>query len=81
MSQGCRTTAEPDLQNALQKIRSLQPKALNEIRKGGYIFARRPAMTPPANDEERWEDLAFWLYSYLCEADNIARHALNDKEA
>jgi len=66
-----RTEDEILLLEALGKIEALQPCALVYIRENGYIFDGD--LKDPRNEIERWQKLAFSLYSDLCEASNIAR--------
>ena len=63
---------------ALQKIEALQPAALAGMREHGYVFDRRPSSEPPVTEADRWQDLAFWLYTDLCEANSICRRALKE---
>lgn len=55
---------------ALQHVAQLQPDALAMIERNGFVFA--DIGREPGN----WQHLAFSLYTDLCEADHIARSAL-----
>ena len=69
---------------ALKRIQSLQPQILGVIRKYGYKFTRFPRNTdeqPPQTDGEKWECMAFAIYTSLCESEVLSRSALSDLEA
>jgi len=70
---------ESELVAALQKIQALQPAAVERFRKGNYVFDKRPAKEPPVTEADRWQDLAFWLYTDLCEANLICRQVQEDE--
>jgi hypothetical protein len=62
----------------LEAIRDLQIDALALIRQQRFVFKRFPRSEPPASECERWEWLAFWLYSSLCEGHGAATICLNE---
>lgn len=63
---------------ALEKIKTQQPKVLAYIALNGFKFAT-PLQKPDneRTEAERWEKLAFSIYSDLCEVDTIASFALD----
>lgn len=66
---------------ALQEIRGIQPESLEIIRTNGFVFASNIAKPLEELTEiERWEKLAFSLYTDLCKAEWIARSALDSKQ-
>lgn len=53
------------------------------LRDNGYVFERFPrnlVEEPPTSDGERWEAMAFSLYSRLAEVSSHAIHALNEAD-
>jgi len=58
------------LRAALLAITQIQPEALSIIRKNGFVF--EDIGVQPGN----WQQIAFSMYSRLCEADQIARNAI-----
>ncbi len=61
------------LLETLERIAALQPAALADLRGKGIVFD-----SSPAQDAQGWKNAAFWLYSYLCEADSFSRAAIRD---
>jgi len=62
---------------ALQAIAEIQPRTLQTLREAGVVFDRAPL--PPTGDAASvWQNIAFWIYTALCEADAIARGMLNE---
>jgi hypothetical protein len=62
----------------LQELLTFQPKAIALIRKRDMVFDRAP-LYKPTNAAEEWQDLAFWLYTYICEMDSLCRNAEEDE--
>lgn len=64
-------------EEALRQIAGIQPFVVEYIRREGFIFYT-PLDKPDAerNDAERWEKLAFSIYTDLCEVEQIARRVL-----
>lgn len=58
----------------LQELLAFQPKAVAMIREKNMAFDKAP-LCKPTNEAERWQDLAFWLYTYICEIDSLCRNA------
>jgi hypothetical protein len=69
---------ESALEAALQEIRAIQPAAMEMLRKGNYVFDRSP-VKPPVTEADRWQELAFCLYTDLCQANLICRQALEEE--
>jgi hypothetical protein len=57
----------------LQELLTFQPKAIAMIRKRDMVFDKAP-FHKPTNAAEEWQDLAFWLYTYICEMDSLCRN-------
>lgn len=58
-----------------KELRSIQPRVMRILRRHKFVFNRFPRdlkKSPPKGDAERWECLAFTLYSEICRADSIA---------
>ncbi len=67
----------PALVEALKRISEWQPAVLETLRANGIVF--RTALDKPDDertDAERWEKVAFSIYTDLCEVDTQARAAL-----
>lgn len=65
------------LTDALERIAEQQPDVLRMFEESGIVFATPFTKTvAERTDAERWEGLAFTVYSRLCEVDCIARAAL-----
>ncbi len=66
---------------ALECIAAQQPTTLAMIQRNGFVFAT-PLGKPDAErtDAERWEKLAFSIYTDLCIVDSVARAALDEAE-
>lgn len=62
----------------LQELLTFQPKAIAMIRKRDMVFDRAP-FHKPTNAAEEWQDLAFWLYTYICEMDSLCRNVEEDE--
>jgi hypothetical protein len=62
----------------LQKLLTFQPKAIALIRERDMVFDRAP-FHKPTNAAEEWQDLAFWLYTYICEMDSLCRNVAEDE--
>jgi hypothetical protein len=56
---------------ALNQIANQQPATLARLEREGVVFDKAPRL--PADD---WQQIAFWIYTDLCEVDTIARQAL-----
>lgn len=67
-----------DVKLALSHILDFQPKAIAEIRKRDLVFDKAP-FGPNETEADHWQHLAFWLYTFICEADQIARMALDEE--
>jgi len=70
---------ESDLVAALQQIQALQPAVVERLREGNYVFNRSP-IKPPITEADRWQELGFWLYTDLCQANLICRQVLEEAE-
>ena len=66
------TDKESNLLAVLAEIEALQPAALELIRKGGYIFDK----DAPQTEADKWQRLAFALYTDLCKSNDLCRQAL-----
>lgn len=64
---------------ALERIAQVQPDTLAMIEHNGFVF-RTPLGKPDEDrtEAERWEKLAFSIYTRLCEVDAVVRDALKD---
>lgn len=65
--------------HALQVIEPIQQFTLGAMESNGFVFAT-PLDKPDSErtEAERWEKLAFTIYSRLCEVDSIVRGALSE---
>lgn len=72
---------EPPVIAALKRIEALQPAALERFRREGVVFDKSPMSNPKQTEAERWQDVAFWLYTDLCEANKICRSLLEGEES
>ncbi len=63
----------------LQELLTFQSKAIALIRERDMVFDKAP-FHKPTNEVERWQDLAFWLYTYICEMDSLCRNASEEQE-
>ena len=71
-----RVRAERDTYRAaLEQIAKQQPKTIDWLRANGIVFDG-----PLGNDPDNWEQVAFAIYTDLCEADSIARAVLADNQ-
>ena len=65
----------PDLITIMQakliQIQALQPKRVAWFREHGIVFD-----SAPRADGDRWQNIAFAIYTDLCEAEQLAREAL-----
>jgi hypothetical protein len=61
-----------DLADALRAVTEQQPKTVEWLRANGIVFDG-PLGTDPGN----WQHVAFSIYNDLCEADSVARAALD----
>jgi hypothetical protein len=70
-----------ELVGALQKVAEVQPGVLAMLRREEFVFDT-PLDKPDVDRTlaERWEKLAFTLYSDICEANSIARQALKEDQ-
>lgn len=59
---------------ALRQIADLQPALLERLRQAGVVFEQI------GRDPGNWQHIAFSIYTVVCEADLIARRALDDCE-
>ncbi len=63
---------------ALERIAEWQPAVLETLRRNGVVFTTRLDKPDDERTEaERWEKIAFSIYTDLCEMDSIARAALD----
>ena len=63
------------LEEGLDKIKGLQPKAVDTFRRYGFVFDVIGPIDHP-DELTRWKVLAFSLYTDLCEAEGEARALL-----
>jgi len=68
--------ASLQLRAALEQIAEQQPKTIDWLRANGIIFDG-----PLGTDPDNWENVAFSIYSDLCETDAIARAAIAGEQA
>ncbi len=61
---------------ALQEIAKLQPEMMRTFREHEIVFDKVPSVNPAP--EDRWQQVAFSIYTALCHADWLARNALRD---
>lgn len=61
------------LVEALDRIAELQPQMVEKLRRHGIVFDAIGA------DPQNWQHVAFTIYCALCEADSIARSALDEQ--
>ena len=61
------------LREALERTRAIQPATLERLRTEGVVFDRAPG---PDKSWDDWQHIAFWIYTELCEIEQIAREAL-----
>lgn len=57
---------------ALEAIAEIQPATLDKLRRHGVVFDDIGA------DPTNWQHVAFTIYTDLCQADSIARSAIED---
>jgi hypothetical protein len=70
-----------ELEAALHAVQEIQPRRMQWFRDKMIVFAHAPLGRVSSADEgERWEQIAFHIYSDLCEAESIASAALAVKE-
>lgn len=62
-----------ELRAALERIAAQQPATLERLRRDGVVFDEQPH-----HDPSNWQQVAFWIYTDLCEVDTIARYALKE---
>lgn len=72
-------TREARLEEALKEIEAMLPVVLQMIRAKNYVFIKLLSKKPET-EAERWEALAFYLYTNMTEANLIARNALGDED-
>jgi len=77
ISQSAVTTAIKELEGILQAIEDMQPKALGMIREKELVFDKSPGHIP-TTEADRWQEMAFELYTCLCEANLWCRQARED---
>jgi len=58
--------------SALRAIREIQPRTLQALQEAGVVFDETPREMKP----KEWQQIAFWIYTALCEADLTAQGAL-----
>jgi len=77
-----RLIAERDaLRVVVDHAEQMVPEALDVLRRENFVFRRFPRdmkAHPPVGEEERWEALAFSLYSRIGEVSSMAVRALNE---
>jgi len=56
---------------ALLKIQAVQPRRVAWFREQGIVFDDAPRV-----DGDRWQNIAFQIYTDLCEVEALARGAL-----
>ncbi len=66
---------ELEMESALRLIESKQKEAIEMIKRNGFVF-QTPLGKQELSEVERWEKLAFTLYTEICEISHIARQAL-----
>jgi hypothetical protein len=59
---------------ALAIVRARQPATLARLEAQGVVFDKAPSGDD--SPEGRWQNIAFWIYTDLCEVETIARAAL-----
>jgi len=59
--------------DTLRALKLVQPHALETLRANGVVFDERPRKD---FDPDDWQQIAFWLYTSLCEVDLLVRGAL-----
>lgn len=64
----------------LERIRDLQPEAVEMLRRHGFVFDKVGPLTDDAAELDRWKVLAFSLYTDIVEASTIAEHII-EREA
>ena len=62
------------VEQALAEIAEIQPACMEMFREHGIVFDKVPSTNPAP--EDLWQQVAFSLYTRICEADYIARSAL-----
>lgn len=67
------------MKEALEHILNFQTKAIGIIRDMDLVFDKAP-FGPRETEADHWQHLAFWLYTFICEMDAIAKDALDDDE-
>lgn len=72
-------TRESVLEDALREIGAMQSKAKERLKARNLVFDMDLTKTP-VTEADKWQRLAFWLYTDLCEANLIARQALEKEE-
>ena len=60
-----------DITDFLEKVQSVFLEAKDDVAKSGHVFK---------NNGNKLENLAFWLYTGLCELDLIARQLIEAQE-
>ncbi len=69
----------PDAEALLTRMSAFTSTTLEMLQREGYVFARFPRNLqeqPPVTDGERWEALAFSLYSDMAQASSDAEQLL-----
>lgn len=59
-----------ELEAALAAIQQLQPRRVEWFREKGVVFDSAPG------GDDRWQEIAFQVYTDLCEAESIANATL-----
>jgi hypothetical protein len=64
---------------ALERVRRFQPERMAWFREQGVVFDKAPAGAPlSVDDRDYWQQIAFALYTDLCEIESIAARVLSD---
>ena len=59
--------------DALREIAAIQPRRVEWFREHGIVFD-----SAPRADGDRWQNIAFAIYTDLCEAESIASNVLKE---
>jgi hypothetical protein len=70
-----------DAVEALRKVRNMQFKATERFRKYDFVFRYAPSDRKPETDAERWEAMAFALYTDICDLHSTATVILEEVDS
>lgn len=62
---------------ALAAISEVQPRCIEWLRDRGIVFREWPSSNFKDVAPDRWEEIAGWIYTFVCETDTKARSALS----